>query len=133
MSHGNLFSKKRYKPYIDTIVQMGIAEQFYFLRFWERGPHIRLFIKGEETVLDKLLIENLSEHFHNYFDSKPSQRTDPNYPPNFPENYKWISNNTVQLIESAPDFYRFGGEEGATDSRKTISLILRDCFKCLQR
>jgi len=109
-------------PYLDSIVQMGIAEQFFFLRFWERGPHIKLRIKGEQTVLDNLLIENLIEHFQNYFDSKPSLRAEPNYPPNFPENYKWLPNNASQIVDYFPEFYRFGGEVGQSIAEKQFHL-----------
>ncbi|MEL6924581.1 MAG: lantibiotic dehydratase C-terminal domain-containing protein [Bacteroidota bacterium] len=108
------FLSNAVKPYLDTLVQMGIIGQFHFLRYWERGPHIRLRIRGEATVLDNLVHHNLIEHFENYFESKPSRRTDPNYPPNFPTTYKWYPNNSVQLSDynTTEEQQRYGGTNG---------------------
>lgn len=100
------------KPYVDTVMKTGIANQYFFIRYWDRGPHIRLRFRGEHRILEDILKPNLSEYFLNYFESKPSHRTDPNYPPNFPEEFKWFPNNTIQHLPYDPETARFGGLDG---------------------
>ncbi|MEM8907428.1 MAG: thiopeptide-type bacteriocin biosynthesis protein [Bacteroidota bacterium] len=98
-------------PYIKTAMQTGIAEQYFFIRYWDRGPHIRLRFKGAAGAVNRILRPNLEEHFLSYFDSKPSQRTDPNYPPSFPEHFKWIPNNSVVFVPYEAEIRRYGGPE----------------------
>ncbi len=107
-----VFITKAIEPYIRTVMRTGIAKQYFFLRYWERGPHIRLRFRGDATVLEQLLQPNLEEHFYNYFDAKPSERTEPNYPPDLPRDYLWLPNNSVQWIDYEPESNRYGGAIG---------------------
>ncbi|MEM9921267.1 MAG: thiopeptide-type bacteriocin biosynthesis protein [Bacteroidota bacterium] len=107
-----IFLTKAIEPYIRTTLDTGIAEQFFFIRYWDRGPHIRLRIKGQQDLFQQLLRPNLEEHFLSYFDSIPSTRTDPNYPKAFPDDLKWLPNNTVQYIDYQPERERYGGTVG---------------------
>jgi len=84
-------------PYTKTVMQTGIAECFYYERSWKRGPHIRLYIKGNETVVNTLLQPNMVEHFEYHFNQSPSLLTPPSYPDNFPDKYKWLPNNSLQI------------------------------------
>ena len=97
------------QPYIHTVMRTGIAQQFFFIRYWDRGPHIRLRFKGEASVIENVLKDNLQEHFLGYFDLKPSLRTEPNYPANFPAEHKWFPNNSIQFIPYLPEQKRYGG------------------------
>jgi thiopeptide-type bacteriocin biosynthesis protein len=95
---------KALKPYADVAIQMGIAEQYYFMRYWHRGSHIRLWIKGETEMLDAILKPNIIEHFDNYFEARPSDRT---------ENVEdWLPNNSVCFIVTQPETARFCGSTG---------------------
>ena len=87
------------KPYVDVVMQAGIANCFYFQRSWDRGPHIKLWFKGNAEIIDTMLKPNLIEHFEQYFESRPSLRNEPNYPDNFPESKKWLPNNSVHYFE----------------------------------
>ena len=42
-------------PYVKTVLQTRIAQQYFFIRYWDRGPHIRLRFKAEKHVIDQLL------------------------------------------------------------------------------
>ena len=116
------FLSKAVKPYVDTLVQTGIAEQYFFIRYWERGPHIRLRIKGEAKIIDNIVRPNIEEHFQVYFESKPSNRTDPSYPSSFLEHYKWYPNNSIQFIDYQQEVDRFGGELGISLAEKQFQL-----------
>lgn len=100
------------EPFLQTALKTGIAEHYFFVRYWERGPHIRLRIKGEATAIEEVLKPNLLEHFKGYFEANPSTRTEPEYPPEYPEALYWLPNNTIHLEDYAPELDRYGGAIG---------------------
>lgn len=112
------FLQKAIEPYVNTAIQTGIAQQYFFVRYWEKGPHIRLRLKGNLEMMNSILKPNLEEHFNHYFDSKPSRRVEPNYPPNFLEDLKWYPNNSLRYSDYEPEFGRYGGLSGITLSEK---------------
>lgn len=103
------FLVKAVKPYTDVVVQTGVAERFFFLRSWERGPHIRIWFKGNPYILENMLKPNLCEHFHHYFESRPSLLVEPRYPNGFPENFQWHPNNSIQFFDYVPELEMPGG------------------------
>lgn len=105
-------------PYIRTVMQNQIAEQFFFIRYWDRGPHIRLRFKAQADIIEKILKPNLEEHFQTYFESKPSLRTDPNYPSIFPEEDRWLPNNSIQYVSYEAEENRYGGWKGLEVAEK---------------
>lgn len=106
------FLTKAVEPYIRTVMRTGVAEQYFFIRYWDQGPHIRLRFKGEETIINQLLRPNLYEHFNNYFESRPSERMEPEYPADIPDSLRWLPNNTIQWVPYTPEYNRYGGLTG---------------------
>ncbi len=104
------FLRQAVAPYIQTVLDTGIAESYFFIRYWERGPHIRLRFKGEPKVLEEVLKPNLEEHFSTYFSVNPSEREEPRYPDGFPESFHWLPNNTVHFEKYIPENDRYGGK-----------------------
>ena len=104
------FLVKAVKPYIDVVLKTGVAERFYFERNWEKGPNIRLMFKGNPYILAKMLRPNLDEHFLQYFESRPSHISTPNYPAGYPEEYKWYPNNSIQYSNYEPLKEQFSGD-----------------------
>ncbi len=107
-----IFLTRAVLPYLDTVIGTGIGEQYFFVRYWERGPHIRLRLKAEQAVIEHILRPNLQEHFDNYFEAKPSTRIEPAYPPHFTEAQKWIPNDTMTFSAYEAETLRYGGVEG---------------------
>ena len=106
--HWEEFLIKAIKPYVDSIVKTGLAEQYAFMRYWDRGPHIRLRFEGNIRLLEQLLKPNLEEHFCNYYEAKPSRLLTPVYPTTIPANYKWIPNNSIQYAIYQSPIARLG-------------------------
>ena len=104
-----IFLVEAVEPYIKMVIQTGIAEQYFFIRYWDRGPHIRLRFKGDPKIIETMLRPNIEEYFLGYFDSKPSQRTEPTYPDTLPDEYKWLPNNSMQFVPYEPEIDRYGG------------------------
>lgn len=116
------FLQKAVEPYVNTAIQTGIAHQYFFIRYWEKGPHIRLRLKGNAEMVNTILKPNLEEHFTHYFESKPSRRIEPNYPPNFSSDLKWHPNNSIGYNEYQPELNRFGGKIGTQLSERQFML-----------
>jgi hypothetical protein len=57
------FLAKAIKPYVDVVLQTGVAERFFFERRWQESPHACLYFKGNADVLHHILKPNLQEHF----------------------------------------------------------------------
>ncbi len=99
------FLEKAIYPYISTLKQTGIAEQYFFIRYYEKGPHIRLRIKGDPEIIKSMVRPNLEEYFLQYYDSRPSFRVDP-------PGTNWNPNNTIVFSKYRPEINRFGGING---------------------
>ena len=130
------FLLKAVLPYLNTVMNTGIAEQYFFIRYWDRGPHIRLRFKAENAVIENILKANLKEHFDNYFEAKPSVRVEPEYPANFPTTQKWISNNSMLFTDYEAEALRYGGEEGivlAEDQFYASSNIVLQSIKAKEK
>ena len=106
------FLSKAVKPFIEDIMNNNLAEQFFFIRYWEQGPHIRLRFKGDPTLLDEQIKPKLISHFNDYFKENPSKREDSDWVKNLPEDRQWFPNNTIQFIDYEPEVTRYGGEDG---------------------
>jgi lantibiotic biosynthesis dehydratase-like protein len=109
-------------PYVETVLKNEIAQSFFFVRYWERGPHIRLRFKGESKVLQEVLKPNLIEHFNLYFETNPSSRVEPEYPINLPLKDKWLPNNSIHFKPYLPEFDRYGGRNGMLLSEEQFQL-----------
>ncbi len=100
------------KPFTENVLQNGLAEQFFFIRYWERGPHIRLRFKGETAILENKLKPRLTEHFKQYFEQNLSKRSEPKWAEDTPEKNKWYPNNSIQFVDYKPETERYGGSAG---------------------
>jgi len=121
------------EPYVSTAIQTGIAESYFFIRYWEKGPHIRLRFKGEKDMMETILKPNMEEHFLNYFESKPSIRVEPNFPKDFDEELKWHPNNTFTYFDYEGELERFGGENGISIIENQFMLSSKTILELIKR
>jgi thiopeptide-type bacteriocin biosynthesis protein len=103
------FLLKIMKPFVDDVKEKALAEQFFFIRFWERGPHIRLRLKGKADILQSQVKTRLEQYFLNYFKENPSMRQDPEDMDKWTAAQQWFPNDSVQYIEYDPEVERYGG------------------------
>ncbi len=108
----DIFLAKAVKKYTDTAIKTGAAERFFFIRYQEQGPHVRLRFQGENSVLENIVAPNLVEHFSNFFRTFPSKRIEPSWHPDTPKSELWLPNNSVHFINYEPELARYGGETG---------------------
>lgn len=60
---GDRFLREAVAPFVTLCLDRGSAERFFFVRGVDEGQHIRLRLKGEPRVLEKVLRPSLDEHF----------------------------------------------------------------------
>lgn len=126
------FLLKAVEPFLQTALKTGIVETYFFIRYWERGPHIRLRLKGETSAIEQVLKPNLLEHFESYIEEHPSVRVDPEYPPAYPKALYWLPNNTVQLSSYEPELDRYGGQTGVELAEQQFRLSSDVVFYYIQ-
>ena len=121
------------EPFVDTVFKNKWSEQFFFIRYWERGPHIRLRFKGNREILETKLKSQLDEHFYNYFREFPTQREIPEGIENLPPEQQWYPNDSIQYIRYEPEIERYGGgagiliaEEQFEASSRTVMTVIRE-------
>jgi len=101
--------KDAVEPLVDEIMEKSWAERFFFIRYWEKGPHIRLRFFGDPERLEGSVKPLIDQRINDYLARNPSKRFDQDDPR--PELYP---NDTVQYIDYEPETERYGGPVGIT-------------------
>ncbi|MES2628478.1 MAG: thiopeptide-type bacteriocin biosynthesis protein [Bacteroidota bacterium] len=97
------------RPFANEIMEAGLAEKYFFIRYWEQGPHIRLRFFGDEKTLETQVKPKLDAWFKAWFAANPSQYDLPEAYAHIPAEQNWYPNNSVQWIEYEPETERYGG------------------------
>ena len=124
------------QPFVNEILEKKQADQFFFIRYWERGPHIRLRFKGDAGVLEEKVKPRLDEYFDNFFKENPSQRETFEGLEKLPPEHQWLPNNSIQYIEYEPETERYGGpvailiaEKQFEISSRAVWAVIEECEK----
>lgn len=105
------FLTEAVKPFAEEMLNLGLADRFFFIRYWEKGPHIRLRFQGDPEVLYNEIKPAIDHIFTSYYRKRPSKREEPAWPDHVPAEYHWFPNNTIQYIPYEPETERYGGAE----------------------
>lgn len=108
------------KPFVEAALKDGQAQGYFFIRYWDRGPHIRLRFYGDTDQMDTILKPRLEKVFGQYMKENPSQRDEPDHAT--PADEKWFPNNSIQYLPYEPEYFRYGGKEGMPVSEKQFEL-----------
>lgn len=110
------------KPFVEDCCARELADGFFFVRYWERGPHVRLRLRA---IDGERLDANVRDHFETYFRRSPSRRTN--------DSQGWLPNDSVQSIPYQPETERYGGParlpvaelQFESSSRAVLALLAR--------
>ena len=88
--------------WVSMLQQRGVIDRFFFIRYAERGPHLRLRVCGPPSRLITEAVPFLEQQATDFLNRHPSVR-----PANAPAD--WLPNDTVQWIAYEPEIQRYGG------------------------
>ncbi len=82
--------------------------QYFFIRYYENGPHIRLRLKGETAILEKVIRPKLIQASDDYFSTV-------------------LNGNqcSLQFVPYEPEFERYGGPTGTRIAEKIFQASSR--------
>jgi thiopeptide-type bacteriocin biosynthesis protein len=100
--------KNAIAPFMLGLKKNKEIEQFFFIRYWEKGPHIRLRLKVESISKEEEIKDKLGSYFNAYFQKNKSVMTEEllKY---FKENDYFLTDD-IHFIEYVPETLRYGGD-----------------------
>jgi hypothetical protein len=99
-----VFLVKSVKPFVNTCVNAGIIDRYFWQRGSEGGAHIIVAMRGNSDTLNQLVLPNLGEHFLRYVEDRPSRRA--------VDRADLEPNNSIQTEQYKPDTDGVGGDVG---------------------
>ncbi len=120
------------KPFVDKVMENRWARQFFFIRYWERGSHIRLRFNGDAETMEKQVKPGLDAHFSKYFQEHPGKRETPEYVETLPPGQQWFPNNSIQYIDYEPEVDRYGGPTGILIGERQFEASSRAVFAVIE-
>ncbi|MFS7256317.1 lantibiotic biosynthesis protein [Carnobacterium divergens] len=127
------FLKDKLLPYLDEE-----NVQYFFIRYWDGGPHIRLRYKLSETLAKnfengiKVLLSKFQEKYRDFpFEAvayNPTIVQTEDIEPALP-----YPNFSIQAVDYIPELYRYGGEEGLELSEKLFEHSSRFAAEIIQK
>ena len=119
------------RPLVDKVINTGLASQYFFIRYWEKGPHIRLRFKGDAETLEAEVRPLIVEHFNAYYAQKPSQRQEQMWDDSIADEHRWYPNNSVQFITYEPETDRYGGDQAITVAERQFQASSKATFEII--
>ena len=116
------FLKKAVLPFVKILEEKNAFRQFFFIRYFERGKHIRLRFKTDTYTALNIIKPLLIEYFTDYFEKYPSVRVEPEWTKNLPEEQKWLPDNSIHFIEYEPEIERYCGPVGMEISEEHFQI-----------
>jgi hypothetical protein len=99
-----VFLVKSLKPFVNSLVQAGIVDRYFWQRGKSGGTHLIVAMRGNEQTLNELVLPNFAEHFLHYVEDKPSRRA--------LDRADFEPNNSMQTQQYAPNTEGVGGDIG---------------------
>ncbi len=106
---GNLqvFLRNAVYPFLQQLIHDKKVNQYFFIRYFEKGTHIRLRVKINIEYSDFVKNE-IENYFAKYFKLYPSVR---NFLTKDNSDEDWYHNDSIQFIHYEPELNRYGGNQ----------------------
>lgn len=98
-------------PFVEKLRTESLIEKYFFIRYYDRGPHIRLRLLANRERISQLT-RMTGDYFVNYMNEQPSVRIDPPMIVNLAGDGKWLPNDTVHFVPYEREIIRYGGDTG---------------------
>jgi thiopeptide-type bacteriocin biosynthesis protein len=107
-------------PAVQTLQGEGWIERFFFLRYGQGGPHVRLRMRGSREGWREVAREEVRRRFSAFVAEHPCPvtlereafyRGSPSALPSGEDGRTWYENQSVQELAYEPEYERYGGRE----------------------
>ncbi|RMX26172.1 hypothetical protein C6H63_08550 [Limosilactobacillus reuteri] len=117
---------------IVNYLQQNNIDEYFFIRYWEGGPHVRIRVRKRNSITDKSVNRILRLSIQKFFKANPKGKDiklDKNefYKNSFTDgkeinidDYPWYSNGEVIRKKYIPEIDRYGGEQMIGKSEKAF-------------
>ena len=89
------------KPLIDKLKESNYSNEYFFIRYWENGPHVRLRIFPKNKLFTDEIIDVIKITIKSYFDSLKKEL-----------------NYTVKFNDYVQEIQRYGGDDNMKIAEK---------------
>lgn len=120
---------------LDSAIQKwradGDLDRWFFIRYWEGGPHLRIRLCGRIVQDEERAIQVLSERIAEFRSDKPPTREEYyrshafDGAPVVVEDLPWYTEGTVAKIGYEPEILRYGGEDAIEFNEQLFELSSR--------
>lgn len=123
MQNFDHFIRGGIRPVLETLETNFGIKRYFFIRYFERGPHIRLRVYMPENTIENDVRKFLSEYFLAYFKKKPFNKAMAldllNKVPNS------LPTENFYFGDYKPEYERYGGIEGVHLAEEVFVLSSR--------
>ncbi len=122
------------QPLVDELGRAGSLQRFFFVRYADGGPHVRLRFGGAEAELERRVAPVVSRHLGAYLTACPagSILAKPGSPftaRQAPE--KWRANNTWSWVPYEPELARYGDVVGVDIAEEHFDFSSRQALQLI--
>ncbi len=98
------------QPLVKDVMAAGLADGYFFIRYWEKGPHLRLRFHGDPQQMKQSIQPLLEERVQTWFSAHPSSRDQQTQEMALKND--WYPQHSIQYIDYEPEVQRYGGAAG---------------------
>jgi thiopeptide-type bacteriocin biosynthesis protein len=108
-------------PFVQDMTNRRLISKFFFVRYWDKGPHIRLRFLCDGEHLQELETF-IKKKFLDYFLRNPSKEISWTTEVMIKNEMSHFLNNSIQFIPYEPEYERYGGKTGMLISESHFHL-----------
>jgi thiopeptide-type bacteriocin biosynthesis protein len=132
------YLRERLEPVIARWRAAGMLERWFFIRYWEGGPHLRIRLRGPIATDEAQAIATLGEGIASFCSAEPPTREAYYAAHSFDgrpvdvDSLPWFAEGTVARIDYAPETARYGGADGIDANEALFDLSSRIALNVCQ-
>jgi thiopeptide-type bacteriocin biosynthesis protein len=105
------------RKFVEEKILHNLTDQFFFIRYWEKGPHLRLRFKGNGENLNNYIKPELEALIKKFLLENPSEALEAD----LKGDNDLLPNNSIYYFEYEPETERYGGTAGVIISEKQFA------------
>lgn len=114
-------------PLVAEVQEKNLCKDWFFIRYWEGGPHIRLRFLDPDPLVETMIHERITD-FITAYPPKEEITRDQYYrnhkfdgEPVDPDTLPWYPNGSIVKLPYEPEYQRYGGKDAMAISEKIFT------------